>query len=58
MAPLTLVVTGPFGSIVGELIANAMLVIYNKYAVLGVFAICFLDAIIYLDRKSLGFLCQ
>ena len=42
MAPLTLVVTGPFGSIVGELIANAMLVIYNKYAVLGVFAICFL----------------
>ena len=34
--------TGPFGSIVGELIANAMLVIYNKYAVLGVFAICFL----------------
>ena len=31
MAPLTLVVTGPFGSIVGELIANAMLVIYNKY---------------------------
>ena len=42
MAPLTLVVTGPFGSIVGELIANAMLVIYNKYAVFGVFAICFL----------------
>lgn len=42
MAPLTLVVTGPFGTIVGELIANAMLVIYNKYAVLGVFAICFL----------------
>ena len=42
MAPLTLVVTGPFGSIVGELITNAMLVIYNKYAVLGVFAICFL----------------
>ena len=42
MAPLTLIVTGPFGSIVGELIANSMLVIYNKYAVLGVFAICFL----------------
>ena len=42
MAPLTLVVTGPFGSIVGEIIANAMLVIYNKYAVVGVFAICFL----------------
>ena len=42
MAPLTLIVTGPFGSIVGELIANSMLVIYNKYAVVGVFAICFL----------------
>lgn len=42
MAPLTLVVTGPFGSIVGEIIANAMLVIYNKYAVVGIFAICFL----------------
>ena len=42
MAPLTLLVTGPIGSIVGEGIASAMLALYNNYYVLGVFMVCFL----------------
>ena len=42
MAPLTLLVTGPVGSIIGEVIASAMLALYENYYVLGVFAVCFL----------------
>lgn len=42
MAPLTLVVTGPIGSIAGEIIANAMLSLYQNYYFLGVFLVCFL----------------
>lgn len=39
MVPLTLLVTGPVGSIIGEVIASAMLALYNDYYVIGVFAI-------------------
>ena len=42
MVPLTLLVTGPIGSIIGEIIANGMLTIYGKYALLGIVAICLL----------------
>ena len=42
MAPLTLLVTGPIGSIIGETIATAMLSLYQNYYVLGVFMVCFL----------------
>ncbi len=42
MVPLTLLVTGPIGSIIGEVIANGMLTIYNKHALLGIFVICLL----------------
>jgi len=42
MVPITLIITAPIGSIIGEAIASAMLALYNKYYVLGVFAICFL----------------
>ena len=34
--------TGPIGSITGEIIANGMLTIYGKYALLGIVAICLL----------------
>lgn len=40
MAPLTLLVTGPVGSIIGEVIASAMLTLYNDFYVIGVFAVC------------------
>ena len=42
MAPLTLLVTGPFGSIIGEVIADAMLSLYQNFYVLGVFMVSFL----------------
>lgn len=42
MAPVTLMITGPVGSIIGEVIATAMLALYENYYVLGVFAVCFL----------------
>lgn len=42
MAPLTLLVTAPVGSIVGEAIASAMLALYEHYYVLGVFMVSFL----------------
>ena len=40
MAPLALLVTGPVGSIIGEVIASAMLTLYNDFYVIGVFAVC------------------
>ncbi|MGH1885004.1 PTS transporter subunit EIIC [Enterococcus avium] len=42
MAPLTIIITGPLGSILGEIIANAMLFVYNQYSILGILAICLL----------------
>lgn len=42
MAPLTMLVTGPIGSIAGEVIAQAMLGLYSNFYVLGVFFVCLL----------------
>ncbi|WP_228478331.1 PTS transporter subunit EIIC [Thermophilibacter immobilis] len=48
MAPLTLLVTGPVGSIIGEVIASAMLALYQNYYLLGVFAVCLIMPVLIL----------
>ena len=41
MAPITLILTAPAGSFIGDIIANAMLFIYEKAHVVGLFAVSF-----------------
>ncbi len=42
MAPLTLLATGPFGYLVGGVIAEGAIFVYDQVPAVGVFAICFL----------------